>query len=264
MVPGRLAAVAGLSAGAFAVVCMAGCGQELAVGSDVLWSARFETGDFSEWTATPGGTATAFPAPNMFEASTERVHHGSYAAKLTVAPGTDGAQANVGLVRSGNLPVEAYYSAWYYLPRTVIVGTYWVIFKFRMRTVADDPSTSTELYDLDLTNLPSGEMSLRLYNHVTAGDVALDVDAPVLPVGQWFQIEAFYRNAADSTGRLTYWLDGRPIVDVAGPSGSPTPWVAWDVVSVAVNLTPSPAVLYVDDCAVSRTRVGPTGLIASP
>ena len=43
---------------------------------------------------------------------------------------------------------------------------------------------------------------------------------------------------------------------------APTSWVAWDVVSVAVGLNPSSAVLYVDDCAVSRTRVGPDGIIA--
>ena len=36
-----------------------------------------------------------------------------------------------------------------------------------------------------------------------------------MPVGQWFQVEAFYRNTQDTTGRLTFWLDGRQIVDIA-------------------------------------------------
>jgi hypothetical protein len=34
------------------------------------------------------------------------------------------------------------------------------------------------------------------------------------------------------------------------------------VCSLGENLRPAPAVLYVDDCAVSHTRVGPTGIIA--
>ena len=65
-----------------------------------------------------------------------------------------------------------------------------------------------ELFDLDLINLPTGEMSCS--STITAvGNVALDVTDPVVPVGQWFQIEAFYRNAQDARGRLTFWLDGR-------------------------------------------------------
>ena len=81
----------------------------------------------------------------------------------------------------------------------------------------------------------------------------LDVASPVVPVGQWFQIEAFYRNAQDGTGRLTFWLDGRQIVDIANQPMATTPRVEWNACSIAQNLTPSTAVIYVDDCAVSRT-----------
>ena len=43
---------------------MLGCGQQLDVGSDVLWTARFETDNFDEWTASRfGGTVGATPAP---------------------------------------------------------------------------------------------------------------------------------------------------------------------------------------------------------
>jgi hypothetical protein len=34
------------------------------------------------------------------------------------------------------------------------------------------------------------------------------------------------------------------------------------VVSVGKALNPEPAVLYVDDCAISKTRIGLTGLIS--
>jgi hypothetical protein len=41
-----------------------------------------------------------------------------------------------------------------------------------------------------------------------------------------------------------------------------TPFVEWDVSSIAQELTPSSAVIFVDDCAVARSRVGPNGVIA--
>ena len=237
-----------------------GCGPRLDVGSDVLWTGLFESNTFDEWTADGGGAALAFPQPpNLIELTTERVRHGSIAAKLTVDSPAGGARGSAVLARSGDaLPEAAYYSAWYYLPRSITVGMYWVIFKFRQQ----DQSTMDELFDLDLVNLDTGEMSLQLYDFRKQAVLPLDVASPVVPVGRWFQIEAFYRNAQDDTGRLTYWLDGRPIVDIANQPMAPTPFVEWNACSIAQELTPSTAVIYVDDCAVSRTRVGPNGIVA--
>ena len=136
-----------------------------------------------------------------------------------------------------------------------------MIFKFRLRTNADDESTTTEFYDLDLVNRSPGQMSLILYNHRTAvHEIPLDVPHPSVPVGTWFQIESFYRNAQDNTGRLTFWLDGQQIIDINGQAMAPTPWIEWEVCSIGEDLSPSPAVLYIDDCALSQTRVGPTGV----
>jgi hypothetical protein len=244
-------------------VLAAGCGPKIGVGSDVIWTALFEGDDFAEWTGVAGGSAQAFPAPpNTIAVSSDRAHRGNFAAALTITAGPDGVQENAGLSLAGGLPEAAYYSGWFYLTRTVTVGTFWVIFKFRTRSNADDPSTTAEFYDLDLVNMPSGEMTLRLYDHRTTADIPLDVAAPVVPVGSWFQIEAYYRNAADATGRVTYWLNGQQIVDVAGQPTGPTPWVEWDACSVGEDLTPSTTTLYIDDCAVSLSRVGPTGIIA--
>ena len=236
-----------------------GCGPRLDVGSNVLWAALFEGNNFDEWTADGAGTAQAFPAPPAVnEISSERVRGGSYAAKLTIDAPPGGARASAVLTRAGDpLPREAYYSAWYWLPRSITVDGYWVIFKFRQQ----DQATMDELYDLDLINLPTGEMSVQLYDH-RRGVVDLDVPSPVVPVGQWFQVEAFYRNTQDASGRVTFWLDGHQIVDITNQPMAPTPWIEWNACSIGQELTPSGAVLYVDDAAVSRTRVGPSGVIA--
>jgi hypothetical protein len=243
-----------------AVATGAGCGPRLDVGSDVLWAGLFEGNNFDEWAADGAGAALAFPQPpNLIEVATERVHHGGHAAKLTVDAPAGGGRGSAVLARMGApLPQQAYYSAWYYLPRSISVGAYWVIFKFRHQNEA----TMGELIDLDLVNLDTGEMSLQLYDHQRPGVVPFDVPDPVVPVGQWFHLEAYYRNAQDATGRLTFWLDGRQIVDVANQPMAPTPFVEWNACSIGQELTPSTAVLYVDDAAVSRTRVGPGGVIA--
>jgi hypothetical protein len=59
---------------------------------------------------------------------------------------------------------------------------------------------------------------------------------------------------------LTLWLNDQQILDWQGTTGL-TSWVAWDVVSVGDAVTPEPAILYVDDCAISSKRIGPTGLL---
>lgn len=237
-----------------------GCG-DLEVGSELYWSARHEVGDFSEWTGVAGGGVETTNS-NAVEVTTTQAHGGTRSARLTISGAGAGSQQNAILMRSGGLPVEAFYSAWYYLPQTVSVGTFWVIMKFRARDTADDPSTVRELYDLDLTNSDTGEMSLRLFDHRRGGDVPLEVPAPVVPVGRWFHVEGFYRNAQDGTGRVTYWLDGRQLVDLRGQVTGPNPWVGWQACSVGVDLSPATAVLFVDDAAVSRVKVGPSGVLS--
>jgi hypothetical protein len=259
---GRGAIVNAVLAVVLLMLCAAGCGPRMDLGSNVLWASLFEGGTFAEWTGVKGGSANAFPSPSTIVVSSDYAHRGHYAAELTINAGPDGTQENSGLVRKDGLPVEGYYSAWYYLPRTITVGTFWIIFKFRLRTDANDALTENEFYDLQLVNAADGSLTLLLYDHHSGANVPLVSPAPVVPVSLWFQIEAFYRNAQDDSGRLTIWLDGQQIVDVTGQPMAPTPWVEWDAVNVGENLTPSTAVVAIDDCAVSLSRVGPTGIIA--
>jgi hypothetical protein len=250
-----LALVAGVGA--------AGCGPQLDLGSNLIWTATHELGSFDEWTAGSAGAAQAFPAVNTIEISEEHAHRGRFAAKLTIDATGDAVQETAELYRNGLLPREAYYSAWYYLPRSIDVVGFWVIFKFRIRATVDDPNSSAELYDLDLTSLPGGEMTLVLFDHRAAAQLPLAVTDPIVPVGAWFQLEAFYRNAPDDSGRVTYWLDGRLVADVTGRPGGPNPWVQWEACSVGEELTPNTAILYVDDAAISGQRVGPQGIITN-
>ena len=120
----------------------------------------------------------------------------------------------------------------------------------------------------DLVNTAQGELAVALFDHRMTGLFPLSTKDPVVPVSAWFQLEAYYRNAPDASGQLTIWLFDdtrglRQIYDVSGPM-APNSWVEWDAVNVGENLTPTPTVLNIDDCAVSLSRVGPTGVIAGP
>lgn len=238
-----------------------GCGGNVDLGSDILWTATFEGGTLDEWTNAKGGQVVMPPSPGSIQVSTDHVHGGHYAADLVIDAESSSGQQNAVLAREGDLPMAAYYSAWYYVPVTVQVSDFWVIFKLRRRSVVDDASTVGELFDVDLVNDTEGEMTLQVYDFRANSAVPLQVQGLVVPVGVWFQIEAYYRDASDSTGALTVWFDGREIVDLEGAATSPTPWVEWDVVSVGNNLTPATATLFADDCAISQRRVGPDGHI---
>ena len=244
---------------ALAAAC--GCTPHAQVASDLLWISTFEDGTFSEWTDPGGGGPTSDPLPNAVEVSTEQAHRGGRAAKFTIATTTTDVQANASLMRKAGLPIEAYYSAWYYVPSAVTIGTFWTIFKLRVRTVADDPNTEDELYDANIYSQPSGEMRFWIFDHRIQGQIPEQIEDPVVPVGRWFHVEAFYRNAQDTTGHATFWFDGQLVADIPAKPMGPTPWIEWDTSSIGINLSQNPVTLYVDDAAISRTRVGPDGIL---
>ena len=235
------------------------------MGSDLLFTARFEGNDFDEWTSSRfGGSFGATPTPaNAIAVSAAHAHTGSNAAQLSIDAGPDGTLNSASMSLRQDLPVDAYYSAWYFLPRSTTVNVYWVIMKFRRRTDAADPSTETELFDIDLYNLPGGEMSIRLFDHRSGSNAPMLIEQPLVTVNGWFQVEARYRNTNDSSGRMTVWLDRNEILDLSGPVTA-VPWTEWVVLSLGDNLTPSSNVIYVDDCAMAGSRVGPDGVLTGP
>jgi hypothetical protein len=174
--------------------------------------------------------------------------------------------AGEGLFRQAPYPEEAYYSVWYYLPAAYQTTTPWVILKFK-GVVAPDAGIVpgyAELLDLSLQSLPDGDMTLGLSDaRHEYGTSPLPDPVPIVPIGQWFQIESFYRNTTAADGELTIWLDGAMVYDVVRPTG-PNPMVYFSPCSIAYELVPSTAVLYVDDVAISYSRLTPAGVLGGP
>jgi hypothetical protein len=244
---------------AVVVVALAGpaCNSRLNLGSSILWSARHETGDLGEWTqGDKGGTAADAP-DTALALSTDVAHGGRYSVKLT--NGAVALYEDAHLWRQDDYPVDAYYSAWFYLPRSYQTTADWSIVQFQIPTA--EAGVLGQLLDIDLRSLPDGDLILSVYDHRAAYLRTATPDPAIpVPIGQWFQIEAYYRNAADDSGELAVWLDGQLNYDLRRPFGA-SGTVYWTVSSRTFGLSPAESVIYVDDAAISLARVTPTGAL---
>ena len=98
---------------AIAAAVGAGCGGRIEVGSDLIWTARFESGALDEWTTVAGGGVVTSPPSNELVASPDCAHGGAFSAKMTMTTPANPPAALSILSREGYLPDDAYYSAWF-------------------------------------------------------------------------------------------------------------------------------------------------------
>ncbi|MDP9037434.1 MAG: polysaccharide lyase [Myxococcota bacterium] len=274
----------------FVCLCL-GCGRVIDLGTDIVWSTDFESDGLSALSLTPGtGGAFRVAGNPTIATSTEHAHSGVTAVKITSA-GTNTfpapyAPGGAALYKVGEFPSEGYYSAWYFVPRAVPAAVNWNIVRFGYPGGADagtpllpvgsagrlpvdggvDAAAQTpgapsfaELFDVRLRYQPSGATTLVLFDHRPAyREESMPSPVPVVPIGRWFQLELFYRNAGDGSGHLSIWLEGTLVYDVARPMNT-SPTIYFSVGSLIEDGTP--AELFIDDVAISRTRVTPNGVL---
>jgi hypothetical protein len=222
--------------GGLAMLAAPACNGRLNLGSSILWSAKHETGDLSEWALAGKGGSEAQGAETAVAISTDFAHSGRYSVKLT--NGAVSTYEDAHLWRQDDYPALAYYSAWFYLPRAYQTTADWSIIEFQVPD-ADDAGDIGLLLDIDQRSLPNGDLILSLYDHR-------------------FQVEVLYHNAFDASGELAVWMNGQLNYDVHRPI-SPNSTVYWTVCSKTEGLSPAESTIYVDDAAVSLARVTPTG-----
>lgn len=237
---------------AAAVLGMLGCGGAVDVGEPAYFASGFETGDFAEW-MTGGDRAFGRPGRYRFPGgsqaiTTSPVRRGRYAAHFELAL-DDGEQQHAGLLLGG-LPDEVVLSAWYLLPRAHD-ARYWVVFQLR-EPKPDGTAPDVPVSALSLSGR-GGVMRLGLvYGDQLLAPVA---QAPMpFPVGRWVRLEMRYQRRTPAAGRVTLWQDGvlafeREDVPPAGAA------VYWNLGSIAEEVTPAPAVVFIDDVSMSPARL---------
>ena len=241
----------------------------------VLWNGDTETGNLSQWNNSPSVSGSGSAA-----ASTERPHTGTYGLKL-IANGLAGIRMKVQTLGAdpNNLPTDAWYSAWYYIPYTEMRDN---IFQYKY---ADADQWDGEGNPTHQTRRMICKASLN-WNYVsesydftyntrlrqaTGGwssgetDILATYEAG-LPINQWFHIEMRYLWGRDGTGRSTFWVDGVQGWDLQNistepnncePIQEPRQWAVNHYLSDYENDNNRTTHIYIDDALIADGQVGP-------
>ena len=228
----------------------------------VVWSAGMETGDISEW----GPHSSQDTGACDRSVTTERAHSGTHSLKLTID--TSGGVAACRQHRnkeavSGN---TYYFSAWYYYPAAFFpVKEQYNVFQFKSHgpTYAKpQPFWTIEATQSPLTfalNWKGGDVSNTdgipgPYETSTISQKEYRSTTQV-PIGRWFQIEAYLAQSGQFTGTLTVWIDGTLVWDFQNVR---TKWPGgdqrWSVNNYSNRLDPPIATAFIDDAQISTTR----------
>ncbi len=224
-----------------------------------------ETGDLSEWyspSAGPfGNNGGGEENSGVFSssASTDVAHTGTYSAQLTITT-PNSPESGVRLFRwlePGGNP-QLYYSVWYYFPQSHTASLFWNVLQWK----SQHPAGNDPFFVLNVGNHADGTMTFYLYDKNR--QVTHNQSLKNIPVGQWFQVEAFYQCAGDTTGHVTIWQDGVRIFDVGNVQTRYADGdCQWSANNYSDGLVPGTASIYIDDAVISTGRVGASTISAS-
>jgi len=233
------------------------CSPTLDLGSNLLWATDHESGNLDAWSADGKGGVMMDTANSTVEIADGPAHSGRYSVVMT-----DLAMSDIdgpGIYRELESPPDAYYSAWYYVPRLYQTKSQWTVQKFRWRSESD-PSDINHGHDLNIRTLPGGQVILYVFSHDQDYLQAPLADPPALvPVETWFHLEVFYVPRTDETGKLLVWLDDRLVYDLEDRRTIGSKSLLWTPCNIGEDIQPAPPVLYLDDAAISLVRVTRNG-----
>ncbi len=215
------------------------------------WSTSFENGwcDYNEGNGSCYQTGSA-----SFNIVTTPVHTGHYAAAFTVVGDGTGKSTNSRCQRDGDLPEQAYYGAWYYVPAFATNSGNWNLFHFQGRSTPD--GSLRGLWDVSLVNDGNGGLRLSVLGYYPPPNTLVVPDmsgAPAIPIGSWFHIVMFLKRASDATGEVSLYQNGENILP---PTNLPTDdsiYAQWYVGNLADDLNPAESTVYVDDVSIEPT-----------
>jgi hypothetical protein len=218
---------------------------------ETLWSSDHESGDLRAWYAPSseptddfgGGEYNSGNADSV--PSQEQAHSGRWSIKMTI---TTPPESGTRLFRwrESRAHSRLRYSVWFYFPRAYSAPTYWDVFQWKSKTATkNDP-----FFILNVTNPAEGVMAFGLFDWQRR--IGYSQSARLIPVGEWFQVEAVYVCAGERTGHVTFWQDGTLLFDVADvqtryPDGD----CGWSVNNYSDLVEPTPATIYIDDASIS-------------
>lgn len=210
---------------------------------EVPWSTSYED-DFCDYRRS-GGFCYG-DIGSMQETVEDPVHLGQRAAAFSITSNIpSGMQSRCFL--EGQLPVEAVYGAWFYLPSLATNTGNWNLIHFQGGT---PPNDLPGLWDVSLANAADGSLYLYLFDFLGPG-VRTPDNPPEVPIGSWFNVEFRLLRAADATGEVELRQDGALVMELTGIVTDDTSFGQWYVGNLADALTPPESTIYVDDVTIS-------------
>lgn len=217
-------------------------GRDTVVNLD--WQSGFEDG-FCGYTEARG---FCYSAPDAeYRIVDGPAHSGRKAGAFTITTddSRDGEQARC--VREGALPKEAYYGAWFYIPKGTTNNGNWNLMHFR------SPSEEAALdgdWDVSVVSTEDGKLAPWLRDYV-GGSLIPPSDAAEVPVDQWFSLVLRLRREPTATGVAALYLNGKLVVERTDlVTDDDSTWGQWYVGNLATDLSPSESTIYVDDVSI--------------
>jgi polysaccharide lyase-like protein len=256
--------VATTAVGLFAFAIFGGCAGYTAKTNgggpgSLLWSADMETGGLSQWffpmtgpVGNFGGDIENSGIANAV-ASTDFARSGAYSAKLTITtPDTPTSGARLFRWAEAQTYPQLYYSVWYYFPQSYTPSLFWNVLQWKSKHVVSGTVVSDPFFSLEVGALPNGEMYFYLGDdHLNTTFQQPAQSLMPVPVGRWFNVQAFYKCDGSGAGEVTIWQDGTQLwdiqnVDTRYADGD----CAWSVNNYSSGLTPATSTIYIDDAAI--------------
>jgi hypothetical protein len=227
--------------------------------AEPLWIGDMEEGSLNDW-YKPGTQATPgcchgggeFNSGSANSIATPKKHTGNWGVEMTIrTPNSPTSGTRLFRWRESQNYPKLYYSVWYYFPQRYTVTNWWNVFQWKSKR----PFQVDPFFILNVGNRPDGSMYFYLYDWQRR--IAYKQSVKNIPISRWFQVEAYYECAGDRTGRVTFWQDGAmlfyvPNVQTRYEDGD----CQWSVDNYSDSLQPAQSTIYVDDAAISTTRIG--------
>lgn len=232
----------------------------------ILWSAHMETQNLSEWDEKVNSGIADTTVVNSSVGVPP--HGGSWMMKQSVTV-TGGTRMSIyGLLH--NLAVAGtsyYYTFWHYFPVAITfpIGDSYIFWG----TVSPQTNVGAPFWDLVLNQSggtsqfiwsPNNQApNLGPHSNESGGKRVYD-GTTVIPIAQWNKWEIFIKPRSDFTGQMKVWLNGvveydMDLVKTMYPDVGQNVLLYTEQTGYGSNLSPSPAISYVDDVTVSLNRM---------
>jgi hypothetical protein len=106
------------------------------------------------------------------------------------------------------------------------------------------------LWDVSLGGTDDGNLFLYMFDFLRTNLLVPEGVPTPVPIGSWFQIELRLRRAADNTGEVALYQDGRLLLQRGPLSTDDTDFGQWYLGNFVDVLRPPDSTVYVDDVTI--------------